>query len=308
MMRSLFLYLSEAGWSRKLVTGLPVARRTAQRFVAGESLEQAITAAKTLNDKGIYVSLDLLGETVLSVEECEQATRNYIELLEVIDQHHLKSNISVKLTQLGLDISEDVTINNMRSILDKAKSLGLTVNIDMEASEYTDVTLRIFRQLNDVYDNVGVVVQAYLYRSESDMHQLGSEGATVRLCKGAYKEPSAIAFPDKDDVDANFVKLMQLFLSEKYRASGAYLKVATHDPAMIEATEAYVKANNVPLDTFEFQMLYGIRSQTQEELVQKGYKVRVYVPYGSQWYPYFMRRLAERPANIWFFIRSFFAR
>lgn len=308
MMRSSFLYLSGAGWARRLVTGLGVARRTARRFVAGEELQEAVEAARALNEKGIMVSLDHLGENVFNEEDSKRATGEYIELLQTIHEHNLDANISVKLTQLGLDISEDLVLENMRSILDKANEIGTSVNIDMEASQYVDATLRIFRQLNDTYDNVGTVIQAYLYRSESDMHQLGAEGAVVRLCKGAYKEPPDIAFPEKADVDANFIKLMQLYLSEKYHDAGAYLKVATHDPHMIESTERFVKENNVPTSAFEFQMLYGIRAATQEDLVARGYKMRVYVPYGTEWYPYFMRRLAERPANIWFILRSFFAR
>jgi proline dehydrogenase len=308
MMRTVFLYLSGAGWARKLVTSIGVARRATRRFVAGETLLEAITVAETLNDKGIMVSLDQLGENVFNKADSKRATGEYIGLLEAIDEHNLDANISVKLTQLGLDISEDLVIENMRDILDKANEIGTTVNIDMEASEYVDATLRIFRQLNDIYDNVGTVIQAYLYRSESDMHQLGAEGAMVRLCKGAYKEPPDVAFPEKDDVDANFIKLMELYLSEKYREAGAYLKVATHDPQLIDETERFVREYNVPLSDFEFQMLYGIRSATQEDLVARGYKMRVYVPYGTEWYPYFMRRLAERPANVWFILRSLFAR
>lgn len=308
MLRTLLLYLSSAGWARYLVTHLGLARRAARRFVAGETLEEAIAVARTLNQTGIAVSLDLLGENVYNEADAQRATREYLELLDTIQTHNLDSNISVKLTQLGLDISEDLVLGNMRQLLDKAGQVGTSVTIDMEGSQYTDATLRIFRTLNETYDNVGAVVQAYLYRSESDMHQLGAEGAVVRLCKGAYKEPPSIAFPDKDDVDANFVKLMERFLAEKYRQQGAYLKVATHDPAMIEATQQYVQQHDIPRDAFEFQMLYGIRPATQEELVAAGYQMRVYVPYGREWYPYFMRRLAERPANVWFLLRNLFSR
>lgn len=308
MLRNSLLYLSGAGWARGTVTHLGMAKRTARRFVAGETLQEAVTAAQELNAKGMRVSLDLLGENVYSEADSKQAVQEYIGILEAIDQHKLDANISIKPTQLGLDISEQLCADNLRDILRKAQEIGQTVNIDMEGSPYTDATLRIFRELNQEFDNVSTVVQSYLYRTEKDMDELGNEGAVIRLCKGAYKEPADIAFPEKDDVDANYIKLMQLYLSADKRQAGAYLKVATHDPAMIEATEKFVQENDVPKDTFEFQMLYGIRRETQEELVGKGYKMRVYIPYGTEWYPYFMRRLAERPANVWFMAKNVFSR
>ncbi len=308
MLRNTILYLSGAGWARSTVTHLGVARRSVRRFVAGETLEEAISVAQDLNSKGMSVSLDLLGENVHTEADSKRAVREYIGILEEIAKHKLNANISIKPTQLGLDMGEDLCADNLREILRKAQDIGQTVNIDMEGSDYTDATLRIFRQLNQEFDNIGTVIQAYLYRSEKDMDELGAEGAVVRLCKGAYKEPAEIAFPEKEDVDSNYVKLMELYLTEEKRQAGAYLKVATHDPAMIDATQKFVKENDVPLDTFEFQMLYGIRRETQEELVNEGYRMRVYVPYGTEWYPYFMRRLAERPANVWFIVKNVFSR
>jgi proline dehydrogenase len=308
MLRSIFLYLSAAGWARSLVTHLGIARRATRRFVAGETLDEAVSVANTLNEKGASVSLDLLGENVHNEADSRRATANYIGTLEAINIHQLNANISVKLTQLGLDISEDLVLDNMRQILKKAHEIGTSVNIDMEASQYVDATLRIFHTLNGDFENVGIVIQAYLYRSEADMHQLAAEGATVRLCKGAYKEPLTIAFPDKADVDSNFVLLVELYMAEKYRQKGAYLKVATHDPNMIAATKAFVSQEGINSNEFEFQMLYGIRQATQDELIRDGYRLRVYVPYGTEWYPYFMRRLAERPANIWFILKNLFTR
>jgi proline dehydrogenase len=309
MLRSLFLYLSHAGWARNIVTHLGLARRAARRFVAGETLAEAVAATRDLNQKGLLVSLDHLGESVHSEAHAVRATDEYVELLEAIHAHQLKSaSASVKLTQLGLDIREDLCLDNMRRILSKAKAVGADVTIDMEGSPYTERTLSIFRQLHQEFDNVGTVIQAYLYRSEADMQQLAETGARVRLCKGAYKEPPEIAFPHKADVDANYIKLMQHYLLPGCRHNGAYLEAATHDPKMIEATLQNAKAQGTQPNEFEFQMLYGIRSATQLDLAQKGYQVRVYVPYGTEWYPYFMRRLAERPANIWFILKNLFSR
>lgn len=307
-MRSVFLYLAGAGWSRSIVTNFFLARRAARRFVAGETLEEAVAAARQLNDKGMMVSLDHLGESVHNKEAALSATTDYLVLLDAIYANKLDANVSVKLTQLGLDIDESLCVDNMRRILAKASEIGTTVNIDMESSAYTETTLKIFRQLNQEFQNVGTVIQAYLYRSEGDMQQLAQEGGVIRLCKGAYKEPADVAFPEKADVDANYMKLTKAYLSEENRQRKAYLKVATHDPKIIQATIEYVEANGVKPTEFEFQMLYGIRTQTQVELVEKGYRMRVYVPYGTEWYPYFMRRLAERPANIWFIMKNLFTK
>lgn len=308
MLRSSFLYLSNAGWSRKFVTNLGLARKAARRFVAGEQLHEAIDAAAELNKKGLLVSLDLLGESVFNESQANHAADEYIGLLEAIKANDLKSSASVKLTQLGLDISDEVCLNNMRRLLTKAKELDVPITIDMESTAYTDRTIQIFRTLRQEFDGVGTVIQAYLYRSEADMQQFATEGARIRLCKGAYKEPPDKAFPEKADVDANYIKIMQQYMTPENIQKGAYLEVATHDPNMIEGTCQNIAKHNIPSDKFEFQMLYGIRPATQLELAQQGYQVRVYVPYGTEWYPYFMRRLAERPANAWFILKNLFSK
>lgn len=308
MLRSTFLYLSTASWARKSVTGFFLARRAARRFVAGETLEEAIAAAKVLNQKGLMVSLDHLGESVHDEAAATSATESYLACLQGIADHKLDSDVSVKLTQLGLDINENIAVENMRRILVKAAEVGTTVTIDMESSAYTESTLRIFRQLMQEYKNVGTVIQSYLRRSEADMQQLAAEGAAIRLCKGAYKEPPELAFPEKSDVDKNYVTILEQFMGQANRQRGAYLKIASHDLKIIEAAVAYIQKHQIPADQFEFQMLYGIRPQTQLELRQKGYQMRVYVPYGTEWYPYFMRRLAERPANVWFMAKNLFSR
>lgn len=308
MFRTTFLYLSNAGWSRKFVTNLGLARKAARRFVAGETLQEAVEAARELNKKGLLVSLDQLGESVHNEQQANRAADEYIGLMEAIKANDLRASSSVKLTQLGLDISDDLCLNNMRRLLTKAKELGVAVTIDMESTAYTDRTIQIFRTLRQEFDNVGTVIQAYLYRSEADMEQLAAEGARVRLCKGAYKEPADKAFPQKADVDGNYVKLVHAYMTAENIQRGAYLEVATHDPKMIDAARQHVTKHTIPADKFEFQMLYGIRTATQLELAQQGYQVRVYVPYGTEWYPYFMRRLAERPANIWFIAKNFFTK
>lgn len=308
MLRTFLLYLSEAAWAKKLVMGIGPVRRSAERFVAGSTLQDGIDTARRLNEKGLEVTLDHLGESVTDEAGALQATEAYLALLDAVAESGVRATASLKLTQLGLDIHEELCMDNMRRILTRAKETGNHVTIDMESTEHTDATLRIFHTLSEEFDNAGTVIQAYLYRSEDDMKALAQAGAFVRLCKGAYKEPPDRAFPDKADVDANFVRLTELFLSEESRAAGAYIGIATHDEKMIEAAKAYVKAHNVPRDAFEFQMLYGIRSRLQEQLVAEGYQVRVYVGYGTEWYPFFMRRLAERPANIWFILSNFFRR
>jgi proline dehydrogenase len=291
-----------------MVTHFFVARRMARRFVAGETLDEGLAAAREMNEKGLMVSLDLLGESVHDEVTAISATDAYVNLLQAIHKNTLDANISVKPTQLGLDISEQLCADNLRRMLTTAQECGTSVNIDMESSKYTDATIKIFRQLSQEFDNVSTVIQSYLRRSEADMTHLADEGSTVRLCKGAYKEPPDVAFPEKVDVDANYVKLMQAYMADDNRQKGAYLKVATHDPNMIDATLQYVKEHNIPVDQFEFQMLYGIRTKTQFELHEQGYQMRVYIPYGTEWYPYFMRRLAERPANLWFLLKNVFTR
>lgn len=308
LLRSFFLYLARSRTARKVLMGLPGAQRMARRFVAGETLAQGIEAVRALNAKGLLATLDHLGENVVTETDAARAMQDYLDLLDAIARAGVNTNVSLKLTQLGLDISFEVCLNNLRCILERAAGYGNFVRIDMEGSAYTELTLRLYRTLRDQHGfrNVGVVIQAYLHRSLEDVRALAEEGANIRLCKGAYKEPPHIAFADKRDVDANFVKLAEHFLSPQARERGAYLAVATHDDKMIDAVKRYAAQQGIPKDRYEFQMLYGVRSAAQQALVAEGYKTRVYVPYGTEWYPYFMRRLAERPANVWFIVRNFF--
>lgn len=305
MLRLFLLYLSRAGWARGLITRWGVARRMARRFVAGETLDDAISASQALNQRGLLVTLDYLGESVARAEDTVAVVDMYRALLDRIQQQGLKASISLKLTHLGLDISEELCQTNLRHILTTAKAHGIPVTIDMENTPYTDVTLRIYRTMRDEYDfsNVGTVIQSYLRRSEADMQALAAEGAHIRLVKGAYLEPAELAFPDKAEVDASFIRLLR-----DYLPSSGYLCIASHDEQMIAAGQSAAKAAALPPERFEFQMLYGIRTTRQEELAKAGYQMRVYVPFGEAWYPYFMRRLAERPANLWFFTKSLFSR
>ncbi len=305
MLRQALLYLSMAQWARNVVTHWGLARRVALRFVAGETMDDALRVTRALNDIGLLVSLDYLGESITKAEDTRDVVNTYVAALGQLQVHRLQASVSLKLTHLGLDISEELCLNNLREILGAAQARDIPVTIDMESSLYIERTLRIYRTMRDEYgfDNVGTVIQAYLYRSEDDVRQLGAEGARVRLCKGAYLEPPDVAFPRKADVDANFVKLTDLYLQSP---PPAYLDIATHDENMIRAAQESIRQHDVHSDRYEFQMLYGIRSARQLELAAAGYKMRVYVPFGSAWYPYFMRRLAERPANLWFFMRSLF--
>jgi proline dehydrogenase len=274
-----------------------MARKFALRFVAGETPELAIEAVAALNRKGIRASLDHLGENVTSPQEAKSAADSYIEMLELIASTGVDSNVSLKLTQMGLDIDEELCLGNVTRILQRAKELDNFVRLDMESTAYTDRTLDMFRTLwkDKGFRNVGVVLQAYLYRTEADVREMNTLGARVRLCKGAYNEPPEHAFPRKADVDANFAKLTKLLLSE-----GKYPGIATHDERLIDYTKRYAASQGISPAKFEFQMLYGVRREMQGELARQGYNMRVYVPYGREWYPYFMRRLAERPANVVF--------
>jgi proline dehydrogenase len=305
-LRLLFLYLSGAAWARNLVSTLRVAQAVAGRFVAGETVGEAMSVTRELNQAGMLVTLDYLGESVMDRAMAESARDEILHLLDCIEETGANANVSVKLSQLGVKIDRQLALDNMRQLLARAGRYHNRIRIDMEDSPLVDTTLDIYRTLRDEdgFDNAGVVIQSYLYRSEADVRRLIEEGAWVRLCKGAYAEPPEVAFPDKADTDRNFIHLMQLMLSEEARRRGVYLAVATHDEKMIEATCHFVTAQNIAVDAFEFQMLYGIRRELQESLRRQGYPVRIYVPYGSAWYPYFMRRLAERPANLWFFISN----
>jgi proline dehydrogenase len=299
MLRRTFLYLSEQPRIFSFVRGNALARRLASRFVAGETLDSAVAAVRELNGKGIAASLDLLGESVTSADEARAAAAAATQILDRIAAERLDCNVSVKLTQMGLDIDPALCTSNMRSILDRGRAVGIPVRIDMESSAHTQRTLELFeRELLPAYgDTVGIVIQSYLRRSAADIDRLIAARARVRLCKGAYQEPATVAFPAKADVDRSYGELMEKLLEHGHKAA-----VATHDPALIARARRFVEAKGIAAERFEFQMLYGIRRDLQEDLRRAGYRVRVYVPFGTQWYPYLMRRLAERPANVAFIL------
>ncbi len=306
LLRDAFLAMSTNSLVRRFVVGFPLSRRVTRRFVAGETLEEAIALVKKLNAEGLSVTFDVLGEAVTKESEARSAKDEYLRALDAIATSKVSSEVSVKLSQMGLDISPDLCLDNMRQIVRKAKSIPTLVTIDMEDSKHTQATLNIFKTLREEFDNVGTVIQAYLYRSEEDMKMLYAMGASIRLCKGAYKEPAEVAFPQKKDVDANYLKLEQIFLQPDGKPTGAYLAVATHDEKIINWSKQYTTEHKIDRKRFEFQMLFGIRNDLQRRLAADGYTMRVYVPYGSHWYPYFMRRLAERPANVIFLVSNLF--
>ncbi len=280
-----------------------LSRRVARRFVAGESLDDAVEVARNVNSAMQLASLDLLGENVSDEAGARQAAENYLAIFERIEREKLDSNVSLKLTQLGIDLSESLCQELLEKIVAQAATRGNFVRIDMEGSPYTERTVEMAKRVRAKYAAVGTVMQAYLYRTEKDVLDLISAGCRLRLCKGAYKEPPDIAFAKKSDVDANYVKLMKLLLP-----SGIYHGIATHDPAMIDATKDFAREKNIGREKFEFQMLYGIRTDLQKQLVRDGFRLRIYIPYGTDWFPYFMRRLAERPANLTFFLRNLVSR
>ena len=305
MTKSFFLYLSRSERTRSVVMALPFARRAARRFVAGETLEEALQAVRQLNDEGMLATVDQLGEDVGTAEEARASTLEVLRILDALHATGLRSNLSVKLTQLGLRVGEELCRRNLESVVQRAASYRNFVRIDMEGSDVTETTFRIYESLHDRLANVGVVVQAYLRRSERDLRErLIPRGASVRLCKGAYQEPPEVAFPVKRDVDENYKKLADLLLSPDARARGVKAAFATHDPAMIRHVEESVRRGDLSKGDFEFQMLHGIRRDLQKRLVSEGYSLRIYVSYGTRWYPYFMRRLAERPANVFFLVRN----
>jgi proline dehydrogenase len=297
MLRSTLLYLSNQPRVFKFVRKNALAKKFASRFVAGETLDDAIDAVRALNAKGITASLDLLGESVTNEHEARAARDSYLEILDRIHAAQLQATVSLKLTAMGMDISEDLCVAIMHDILGRAQEYGTFVRLDMEGSAYTERTLKLFEErLYPAYRNyVGVVLQSYLYRTQSDVEKCLQLKCRVRLCKGAYKEPASVAYPEKKDVDRNYVACMRMLLDR-----GNYPGIATHDPAIIQAAKAYVADTHIDHSRFEFQMLYGVRRDLQEQLVREGYNMRVYVPFGTQWYPYLMRRLAERPANVAF--------
>lgn len=299
--RAVLLYLSDQFWLKDKLNYFPGFRQVTRRFIAGEKIKDAIGAIQELNRAGITATFDHLGESTHSRAEAEADVDEYLRVLALIQETGVQSNISVKLTQLGLDIDEQFCLENVSRLVEDAHRRGNFVRLDMEDSSKTDATLRIFTTLYREFGNVGIVLQAYLYRTEKDLEEVLSLGARVRLCKGAYRESEEVAFQAKSDVDANFVKLMQRMLS-----SGIYHGIATHDDRMIAATRDFAARQKIAHDRYEFQMLYGIRRDLQQQLAREGYRMRVYVPYGQFWYPYFMRRLAERPANVWFVFKNLF--
>ena len=298
-MKSALLYLSTSEGFKNFLSKFKSFNNVTQRFVAGEEIPEAVEAIKQLNSKNISATFDHLGESISSEAETLEEVREYQRLIDSIESNSLDSNVSVKLTQLGLDIDNELCYRNTRAIVEAAHRKQNFVRIDMEDSARTEATFDIFKRLRAEFENVGIVVQAYLYRTEKDIEEMLKLGARIRLCKGANKEPESLAFPDKADVDRNYIKLMKMLLP-----SGIYHGIATHDPNMIEATKRFAIEDSISPDKFEFQMLYGVRRDLQESLIKEGWRVRVYVPYGKFWYPYFMRRLAERPANIWFVMKS----
>jgi proline dehydrogenase len=297
MLRSALLYLSSQPKVFSFVRHNRMAKGFASRFVAGETMDTALAAVKTLNNKGITASLDFLGESVRNEKEARDAARQYIQLLNRIQDRRLDANVSVKLTAMGLDLGEDLCIANMQEILECARKHETFVRIDMEGSDYTQKTLDIFynRLFPSYRGNVGIVIQSYLYRAFQDVQEGNAAGARVRLCKGAYKEPVSVAYPDKKDVDDSYLRCMRALLLD-----GNYPGIATHDEQMVRETKRFARDNQIAASRFDFQMLYGVRRDLQEKLVREGYRMRVYVPFGTQWYPYLMRRLAERPANVAF--------
>ncbi len=302
-MRSFLLYLSESKRMKPLIMHNGVSRRVARRFVAGETLDDAIAAARNVNAAGQSASLDLLGENVTDEAGARRVAEGYFATFDRIAREKLDANVSLKLTQLGLDLSELLCEELIEKIVAYATGMGNFVRIDMEGSAYTQRTVEITKRVRSKYAGTGTVMQSYLYRTEKDIEDLLQAGCRMRLCKGAYNEPPEVAFAKKADVDANYVKLMKMLLP-----SGIYHGIATHDPAMIQATKDFVRDNNIGRDKFEFQMLYGIRTDLQKQLAREGYRLRIYIPYGTDWFPYFMRRLAERPANLMFFLRSLIPR
>lgn len=302
ILRSALIALSRNRPLRHFSEHSSLGRRMSSRFVAGMEIEDAMRAAKSLQDQGIASTLDSLGENVTTPDQARRSADIYHRLLDQIAVRELNANVSIKLTQMGMALDPVLCAEIVSSLVNHAAVLDNFVRIDMEGTEYTQDTLDLIRFLHAQplnRNHVGVVVQAYLYRSAEDIASLVADGIRIRLCKGAYKEPPAVAFPKKSEVDANYIRLVQTLL-----ASGIHHAIATHDPAMIAAAKRFVQENSIPKTSFEFQMLYGIRRDLQRSLVTEGYNLRVYTPFGSEWYPYFMRRLAERPANLFFLAKN----
>ncbi len=300
MLRSILLKFSESKSFAHWVTTNATTRRMSHRFVAGETLEEALQVARACNDAGMHATLDYLGENVSTTTDAQKARDAYLEIFDRIAQERLHANVSCKLTQLGLDLSAEFCEGLLLSIAERAAACDSFLRIDMEGSAYTQRTVDLVKRVRAQTPTVGTVIQSYLYRSESDVNDLLSVGCRIRLCKGAYKEDVEVAYPRKADVDGNYTRLMRMLLP-----SGFYHGIATHDPKMIAATIRWAAEKQISKDDFEFQMLYGIRTDLQRQLVRDGYRLRIYIPYGRDWFPYVMRRLAERPANLMFFVRNF---
>jgi proline dehydrogenase len=298
-MRTFFLFLSRQKQLRKWMETSRWARRWSARFVAGDNLSDALATCQRINAEGISVTLDHLGENVTSLAEAEASRDAYLQALTEIGRLKINGNVSLKLTQFGMDLSLEQCRANVEALVRQAAAMDNFVRLDMESSEYTDRTLDLVTDLHARYKTTGTVIQAYLYRSRKDVEMLSARGIRVRLCKGAYLEPPSVAFQKKADVDRNYIELMNVLLE-----SGVYSGIATHDEKIIEQTKKFVESRKISRDSFEFQMLYGIRRDIQRRLVNEGYRLRLYVPYGQAWYPYFMRRLAERPANVFFLLRN----
>jgi proline dehydrogenase len=319
MLRSFLIYLSKATWAQKLVTNWSFAWRAASRFVAGEGIGDAIRVIRELNAKGINATLDHLGEHTSTMEEAVNATEDILQVLDEIDKAKVRANVSIKLTQIGMGLDESICQQNLIRILERAKQHKNFVRIDMEDTPYTDITISIYHAMFErgfTPQTMGMVVQAYLYRAEADVRTLLEKDTRFRLVKGAYKEPPDKAYPKKADVDANYDLLTKILIDCNLKVENNRLSadgrvppipaIATHDEKRIAFAKQYAQKVGLPKQAIEFQMLYGIRRDLQEQLVKEAYPVRVYVPFGMHWYPYFMRRLAERPANIWFFVTNFF--
>src|SRR4029078_1568320 len=301
--RDSLLWLSEREGLKDFATRFRFFKKLTTRFVARDSIDEVIPFIRQLNSENCTASFDHLNESVGSAAEAEQEVTEYLNILAKIDESHIRSNVSIKLTQFGLGLDPELAYRNARRVVEEAQRRGNFVRVDMEGSDVTQVTIDIFKRLRAEFglNDVGIVLQSYLYRTYADAQELVKLPARIRICKGAYSEPPEVAFPDKKDVDANYVKVMQLLLG-----SGTYHGIATHDPKMIDATIDFVKREGIGKEKFEFKMLYGIRRDLQRQLARDGYNVRIYVPYGKHWYPYFMRRLAERPANVWFVLKNLF--
>jgi proline dehydrogenase len=301
--RNVLLYLSRQEGLKDFATQFSLFKKMTTRFVAGEDIEEATNAIREINAKGATASFDHLNESVANAAETAEEVREYLDILKRIDETGIKSNVSIKLTQFGLGIDPELAYKNARAVVVDASRRGIFVRVDMEGSDVTQVTIDIFKRLRAEFglNDVGIVLQSYLRRTYDDAQDLLKIPARIRICKGAYNEGPEVAFPDKKDVDENYVRVMKLLLE-----SGTYHGIATHDPNMINATIRHLRETGISKDAFEFQMLYGVRRDLQEKLANEGYNMRVYVPYGKHWYPYFMRRLAERPANVWFIMKNLF--